>query len=391
MKKRLLLSLLMVNLLVSCGQNSNNNITTNPLDEQSNKNNMVASVSVSSFINDTTTTISTTISQPKVVTNLTAESTQIEIHEGNTLPLICSILPENVSQEYSKIQWSSSDDTIASIDENGILTGVQNGICTITATSMNNPEVNLKFTVTVNGTNHNNKFIKATTIVIQTSEFTTTTEVTEPTQPPTEIITEEINYTEPPIQQEQEIIITTEPPIVTEIQPTIIDDILIVNNTYPLPDTYSPPQEQVSGDFGLYSYVQDAFNLMCSDASIDGLNLTINSGYVPFNTQFEKFQSAIDTYGNDYADTILDQAGYSECQTGLSILLNSADETFDGTPEASWIAENCYKYGFIVRYPQGKENFTGRSYRSFQIRYVGVDIATDMYNRNVCLEEYLGL
>jgi D-alanyl-D-alanine carboxypeptidase len=82
-------------------------------------------------------------------------------------------------------------------------------------------------------------------------------------------------------------------------------------------------------------------------------------------------------------------AGYSESQTGLSILLNTANSDFDTTAEATWVAENCYKYGFIVRYPQGKEGYTNKAYRSYQIRYVGVSVATDMYNQNLCLEEYL--
>jgi LAS superfamily LD-carboxypeptidase LdcB len=70
-------------------------------------------------------------------------------------------------------------------------------------------------------------------------------------------------------------------------------------------------------------------------------------------------------------------------------MLNSANSQFDGTAEATWVAENCYKYGFIVRYPQGKESSTGKAYRSYQIRYVGVSVATDIHNQNLSLEEYL--
>lgn len=129
---------------------------------------------------------------------------------------------------------------------------------------------------------------------------------------------------------------------------------------------------------------------MNTDASNSGISLSINTGYLSYDEQNTRYQNAVATYGDEYANHYVDQAGYSESQTGLSILLNSANETFDGTAEAQWIAENCYKYGFIVRYPQGKEGVTGKGYRSYQIRYVGVDIATQMYTQGMCLEEYLG-
>ena len=67
--------------------------------------------------------------------------------------------------------------------------------------------------------------------------------------------------------------------------------------------------------------------------------------------------------------------------------LNIVDSSFEGTKEAIWIADNCYKYGFIVRYPKGKENYTGYDYEPWHLRYVG-NIASSIYNNNLTLEEY---
>ena len=69
------------------------------------------------------------------------------------------------------------------------------------------------------------------------------------------------------------------------------------------------------------------------------------------------------------------------------------DSSFEGTPEAIWIEENCYKYGFIIRYVKGKDNITGYMYEPWHIRYVGVELATKLYNNGswITLEEYLGI
>ena len=83
--------------------------------------------------------------------------------------------------------------------------------------------------------------------------------------------------------------------------------------------------------------------------------------------------------------------GYSEHQTGLAFDIINTDPSFDSTPEGKWLAANCYKYGFIIRYPKGKENITGFVYEPWHIRYLGVEIATSVYDSGLCLEEYLGI
>ena len=71
--------------------------------------------------------------------------------------------------------------------------------------------------------------------------------------------------------------------------------------------------------------------------------------------------------------------------------LNCAGAAFHNTPEAKWLAENCWKYGFIIRFPEGKEDKTGYMYESWHIRYVGKDWAKKIYDSGLCLEEYFNL
>ena len=71
--------------------------------------------------------------------------------------------------------------------------------------------------------------------------------------------------------------------------------------------------------------------------------------------------------------------------------LNIIDSSFEGTKEAIWIEKNCYKYGFIIRYPKGKEQITGYKYEPWHVRYLGEEIAKKVHNSTLTLEEYLNI
>ena len=75
----------------------------------------------------------------------------------------------------------------------------------------------------------------------------------------------------------------------------------------------------------------------------------------------------------------------------MVIDFNDINSDFDDTAEAQWLAENCANYGFIVRFPEGKEPITGYKYESWHVRYVGVETAKEIMSRGICLEEYLGV
>ena len=164
-----------------------------------------------------------------------------------------------------------------------------------------------------------------------------------------------------------------------------INGILIANKTYDLPKNYNPG--------GLLSTFTNNFNKMKDDAKNDNINLNIRSGFRSYNTQVSLYNNYVKRDGKTAADTYSARAGHSEHQTGLAADINSLEQSFINTKEGKWLNENCYKYGFIIRYPKGKEDITGYIYEPWHIRYVGTDIASKLYNNGnwITLEEYLGI
>lgn len=164
-----------------------------------------------------------------------------------------------------------------------------------------------------------------------------------------------------------------------------VNDILIANKTYALSSNYAPG--------GLLNTFMNAFNSMQTDAATQGIVLSIISGYRSYSKQSTLYNNYANKDGKALADTYSARPGHSEHQTGLAADITSLDQSFINTPEGKWLNNNCYKYGFIIRYPQGKENITGYMYEPWHIRYVGVDIATILYNGGnwISLEEYLGI
>ncbi len=80
--------------------------------------------------------------------------------------------------------------------------------------------------------------------------------------------------------------------------------------------------------------------------------------------------------------------GTSEHQLGIAVDINADKEKSSNEEVYEWLAENAYKYGFILRYPQSKEDITGTAYEPWHYRYVGEEAAEEIFNRQICLEEY---
>ena len=113
-----------------------------------------------------------------------------------------------------------------------------------------------------------------------------------------------------------------------------------------------------------------------------------------FQQPFRHHGRSESSHGNQRvsaADTFSARPGTSEHQTGLAMDVGWIDDAFANTPAGIWLAENCYKYGFIIRYQKNKESITGYKYEPWHIRYLGKDIAKDVYESGLCLEEYLGV
>ncbi len=164
---------------------------------------------------------------------------------------------------------------------------------------------------------------------------------------------------------------------------TYVGGILIANKSYSLPADYAP------GD--LLPECQDAFNRMQATAYDEGYVLYNSSGYRSYELQESLYTRYCNNDGKEAADRYSARPGHSEHQTGLAIDLNEISSSFANTAEGKWVAAHCHEYGFILRYPEGKEGITGYMYEPWHIRYVGVDTATAVYNSGLCLEEYLGI
>ncbi len=177
-----------------------------------------------------------------------------------------------------------------------------------------------------------------------------------------------------------------------------IDGNLIVNKTYSVPADYQPedPYQEVTSERCqncLNKEVMEAFQLMESDATSMGLSIYIASGYRSYQYQNTLYNNYSAVSGTDGADTYSARAGHSEHQTGLCFDLNSVELSFADTSEGKWIQNQAYLYGFIIRYPKGKESITGYQYEPWHLRYVGKDLASKLYNDGdwITLEEYYGI
>lgn len=150
------------------------------------------------------------------------------------------------------------------------------------------------------------------------------------------------------------------------------------------------------GEYGsqqIISEVYDAFTSMAYDIYLgESISLMINSSYRSFTDQEDVYNYYKDYYGESYADSIAARAGYSEHQSGYAIdifsLDSSSQSTFVDSDAYFWLIENCYKYGFILRYPEGKEYLTGYDFESWHYRYVGVEVATYIYENDITFDEY---
>ena len=162
---------------------------------------------------------------------------------------------------------------------------------------------------------------------------------------------------------------------------TYVNGILIANKTYGLPSDYNPGK--------ILPDAQSAFDAMQADAKKAGLSLWICSGFRSYTYQNTLYNNYVARDGKAKADTYSASPGHSEHQTGLAMDINNASDSFNNTKEAKWIAENCYKYGFILRYPQGKQDITGYKYESWHVRYLGKALAKEVYDSGLTLEEFL--
>lgn len=182
----------------------------------------------------------------------------------------------------------------------------------------------------------------------------------------------------------------------------ISDDILVlVNREHSLGKNYKP-KDLIKPNVRFFSNMTKEEKLMRKEAGEaldelfkaagnEGINLYALSGYRSYKTQKDTYEERVKRQGEELADSFVAKPGYSEHNTGLSMDITNKDfsTSFETTAEGIWLKDNCYKFGFIIRYPKGKEDITGYSYEPWHIRYVGKEVAEIITTQAITLEEYL--
>lgn len=182
--------------------------------------------------------------------------------------------------------------------------------------------------------------------------------------------------------------------------------LILVNKERALPSDYVPldlvkpnvpfPFEEELPQQLMRKEAAQALEELFEKASKENLNLFAQSGYRSYNRQDSIFAFYVEKQGLEQASQLSAQAGHSEHQTGLAMDVTSPSvnleliESFENTEEGTWIKENAHLFGFIIRYPKGKEKITGYHYEPWHIRYVGKKAAKEIYLNGYTLEQYLG-
>ena len=178
----------------------------------------------------------------------------------------------------------------------------------------------------------------------------------------------------------------------TEMENTDMNDgyLIICNKYHKLKDNYVPDLVSLSGYGGgqMERVAASHFKEMSNAAKKDGISIYNVSGYRSYNTQKNLYNNYVNRDGKKKADTYSARAGTSEHQTGLASDINSVSSSFENTNAFKWLIKNAYKYGFILRYPKGKEFITGYMYEPWHFRYVGEEVAKVIYEKDITYEEY---
>lgn len=179
--------------------------------------------------------------------------------------------------------------------------------------------------------------------------------------------------------------------------------LILVNKQHPVPEDYTVELETIKGNMQCDARIISDLIAMFQAADADGVNLAVCSPYRDLSRQEWLFERKIKSYmknGMSYmeayslASQIVMVPGASEHQLGLAIDINcdtytSLDEGFADTEAGKWLAAHCFEYGFILRYPLGKEYITGVEYEPWHFRYVGKEAATVITEQGICLEEFI--
>lgn len=308
-------------------------------------------VTVTDSVTGLSKDISVTVNGLELPDSMEFDKKSVTLEKGDVYNSVLKFTPEDITN--TSAIYYTSDATIASVTNEGVITAKAAGTCTIEAYYENNYSLVATMEVTV---------IDSFPII---SEETTTPETSKPQA--SEPQTPSYNGS-----HKMEVIDGI----------TYFDGVMIANKTYTLPASYNP---------GVQPVAMEAFYDMQAAAAADGISLWILSSFRSYEDQDVIYNRYVAQDGRDAADTYSSRPGHSDHQTGYTFDLNSLEQDFQYDPAGKWLDKNCYKYGFIIRYPKGKESSTGYMYEPWHVRYIGVDLATKVTQSGLSLEEYFGI
>lgn len=173
--------------------------------------------------------------------------------------------------------------------------------------------------------------------------------------------------------------------------------LLLVNASHAIPDDYEVTLSELSNGVLVDERIYPDLQQMFDDMRADGLSPVVGEGYRTHQAQENMMADKVNMYieqgyskkdADKQARKWVAEPGTSEHELGLALDINAVDST-DAWDVYTWLADNAYKYGFILRYPSGKEEITGIDYEPWHYRYVGKEAALNIYQQDVTLEEYL--
>lgn len=306
-------------------------------------------ITVTDTVTGKSADVKVTVNGLELPSSMTFDKESVTLEVGEKYESVLCFTPEDITN--TSAIFYTTDSSIASVTNEGIITAKGEGNCTIEAYYENDNRLVAYLEVTV---------IDSFPITDpETSSAPKPAPKPEPVPNPDDFHTiEEIDGI------------------------TYVDGIMIANKTYKLPADYDP---------GVQPEAQAAFDEMQAAASEDGISLWVISSYRSYYDQEAIYNRYLQWDTKEVVDTYSSRPGHSDHQTGYTFDVNSLEQSFEYDPAGQWLADNCYKYGFIIRYPKGKEDSTGYMYEPWHIRYIGVEFATKVTTSGLSLEEYLGI
>lgn len=182
-------------------------------------------------------------------------------------------------------------------------------------------------------------------------------------------------------------------------------EMILVNDSRILPYDFEVSLVSVGDNQNVDERIAPMLENMLRDAESEGVLLKVVSSYRDLETQQNLFTDSVNRLlaeGSSYKDAFyrtrqnIAMPGKSEYQTGLCVdiipaFAGSVDEAVSDSSEMMWLRDNCYRYGFILRYLEGKTEITGMEFKPYCFRYIGRTAAEEVMKKGITLEEYLGV